>query len=65
MTTPNGNSRKGFGSMTPERRREIAAMGGKSVPAGRRSFSLDPDLAAQAGRKGGSVSPSKKDVDAG
>lgn len=39
--------------MSPEKRREIAAMGGASVPADKRSFSKDKDLAAAAGRKGG------------
>lgn len=39
--------------MTPERRREIASKGGKSVKPENRSFSLDRGLAARAGRKGG------------
>lgn len=39
--------------MNPERRREIAAKGGASVPAGKRSFSIHKGLAAIAGRKGG------------
>jgi general stress protein YciG len=42
--------------MTPERQREIARMGGKSVPAEKRSFSQNRDLAAEAGRNGGSTS---------
>jgi general stress protein YciG len=49
-------SRRGFASLSPEKRREIASMGGKSVPAEKRSFSQNRDLAAEAGRKGGSVS---------
>lgn len=47
---------RGFACMTPEKRREIASMGGKSVPDDRRSFSQNRDLAATAGRKGGSIS---------
>jgi uncharacterized protein len=43
----------GFAALSPERRRELASKGGKSVPAEKRSFSTNPDLAAQAGRKGG------------
>jgi general stress protein YciG len=51
-------SNRGFASMSPERQREIAAKGGKSVPAAKRSFSKNADLAAAAGRKGGkSVKP--------
>lgn len=46
---------RGFASMDPDRRREIAAKGGASVPAGKRSFSKDRDLAANAGRAGGSA----------
>lgn len=49
----NSNSNRGFASLTPERRREIAVMGGRAVPAAKRSFSQNSDLAAAAGRKGG------------
>jgi uncharacterized protein len=45
--------RQGFASMSPEKRREIAVKGGSSVPAEKRSFSLDRSLAGDAGRKGG------------
>jgi uncharacterized protein len=41
--------------MDPERQREIASKGDKSVPAEKRSLSQNRDLAAQAGRKGGST----------
>jgi general stress protein YciG len=54
-------STRGFASMNPEKQREIARKGGKSVPAEKRSFSQNTDLAAQAGRKGGqSVDPAKR-----
>jgi general stress protein YciG len=49
-------SRRGFAAMDPERRREIARKGGASVPGEKRSFTRDRDLAANAGRKGGSSS---------
>ena len=39
--------------MSAERRREIARMGGASVPSEKRSFARDRNLATQAGRKGG------------
>lgn len=48
---------RGFAAMSKEARTRIASMGGKAVPAERRSFSTDRELAAQAGAKGGSVSP--------
>jgi general stress protein YciG len=50
--------KRGFAAMSPEKRREIAAKGGASVPAEKRSFSQNRDLAASAGRVGGSASPS-------
>ena len=52
---------RGFAAMTPERRHEIAVMGGRALPAEKRSFSQDPSLAARAGRKGGSsVDPANR-----
>ena len=53
-------SRRGFASMSPERQREIASKGGKSVPAEKRSFSQNRDLASEAGRKGGSFSHNRQ-----
>lgn len=41
--------------MTPERIAEIASMGGKALPANKRAFSQDKELASRAGRIGGSV----------
>jgi general stress protein YciG len=49
-------SRRGFAAMDPERRREIARRGGASVPSEKRSFAQNRDLAADAGRKGGTAS---------
>jgi general stress protein YciG len=40
--------------------REIARKGGRSVPAEKRSFSRDPELAAAAGRKGGNSVPADR-----
>ena len=45
---------RGFAAMTPERRSEISRMGGAAVPADKRSFSKDRELAAIAGAVGGS-----------
>lgn len=53
--------KRGFGSMDPGKHRAIAALGGKAVPAEKRSFHADPSLAAAAGRKGGcNVDPAKR-----
>jgi len=46
-------SNRGFASMDEDKQREIASKGGQSVPDEKRSFSQDPQLAAEAGRKGG------------
>ena len=48
-------SKRGFASMAPEKQRAIARKGGASVPAAKRSFSQNRDLATSAGRKGGEV----------
>lgn len=42
--------------MDAEKQREIARKGGRSVPGEKRSFSRNHQLAAEAGRKGGSSS---------
>jgi len=51
---------RGFASMDAARQREIARKGGRSVPAEKRSFSRDPELAASAGRKGGNSVPAEQ-----
>lgn len=54
-----GTSRRGFASLTKERMRQIATMGGKAVPAGKRSFSQNRKLAVESGRKGGKAVKAK------
>lgn len=44
---------RGFASMTPERRRELARKGGFNVKKDDRSFSKSKELASAAGKKGG------------
>ena len=51
-----GTSNRGFASMDEDKQREIASKGGSSVDAEDRSFSKDPELAAEAGRMGGQAS---------
>ena len=47
-------SQRGFASMDATRRLEIARKGGRAVPAEKRAFSKNPELASAAGRLGGS-----------
>jgi general stress protein YciG len=62
MSEPKSSQRsgRGFASMSPERQREIASMGGKAVPGDKRSFSRNKSLASDAGRKGGQSVPAEK-----
>ena len=53
---PKVKGKQGLASMSLERRREIASMGGKSTPDASRSFFKQRDLAREAGRKGGLAS---------
>jgi len=46
---------RGFAAMDPEKRRKIARKGGLAVPPEKRSFSQFPNLASEAGRKGGTA----------
>jgi len=48
--TGDGVKRRGFASMDPERRRELAAKGGRAVDPDKRLWRQDPDAAAKAGR---------------
>jgi general stress protein YciG len=55
------HKKQGFAAISRERQKEIAAMGGRAVPAERRSFAQDKALAASAGKKGGkAVTPDKR-----
>ncbi len=44
---------RGFACLTPEQRLETARKGGAAVPAAKRSFAKNRELAVIAGRKGG------------
>lgn len=57
MTTPKP---RGFAALSPERRKEIARMGGKSIAPDKRAFSQNRELASRAGKVGGSVRQEKK-----
>ena len=44
---------RGFAALSPERRKEIASMGGKSIAPDKRAFSQNRELASRAGKIGG------------
>lgn len=55
------NKPRGFARLSLEERTKMAALGGSSVPAEKRSFSKNRKLAAQAGKKGGtSLAPERR-----
>lgn len=54
------SGKQGFASMDPKKQRQIASMGGSSVPAEKRPFAQNHRLAAEAGRKGGMASRGKQ-----
>ena len=56
-----GSSERGFAGMDDATQRDIAAEGGRSVPDDKRSFSQDPELASDAGRKGGEASAGRNE----
>ncbi len=53
-----GNKNKGFASMSPERRKEVASLGGKAQGKHNNAgnFANNPQKAAAAGAKGGKIS---------
>lgn len=52
-------SKRGFASMSPERRKEIARKGGNSVPKEKRFFYQDRIAAQEAGALGGAKKKDK------
>lgn len=48
-----GVEKRGFATMAPGRRKEIARLGGRSVDPANRTYSKNRKLAVSAGRKGG------------
>jgi general stress protein YciG len=49
----NGKRKRGFGSMDPEKQRQIASKGGKAAHQQGRAHEFTPEEARAAGRKGG------------
>lgn len=54
-----GISNRGFASMSPEKRREIASRGGKATSPEARAFAKNPELASRAGKVGGKAIPAE------
>jgi general stress protein YciG len=54
-----GNGKRGFGSMSPEKQREIARKGGKAAHAKGTAHEFTPEEAREAGRKGGKAAHAK------
>jgi uncharacterized protein len=55
--------RQGFASMTPERRAEIAAMGGRQAQANGTAYRWTSESARIAGKKGGQLSRGGRGAD--
>jgi uncharacterized protein len=55
-------SGKGFASMTPEKKREIASKGGKAAHANGTAHKWTSEEAQAAGRKGGQISRKRRRV---
>lgn len=53
-------SRRGLAAMSPDKRKAIAAMGGRALAKTQRTFYSDRALAAAAGRRGGQSVPGDK-----
>jgi len=53
--SPNNIHKRGFASLSAERRLQIARKGGASVPADKRAFAQNRHLARSAGAKGGAA----------
>ena len=56
---PVAPKKRGFGGMSPEKRKMISALGGRAVRPENRAFSKNKDLARSAGKKGGSYSKNR------
>lgn len=53
-------SKRGFGSMDPEKQKKIAQMGGRAAHAQGRAHEFTPEEARANGRKGGKIVSSDK-----
>lgn len=61
----NYKSPRGFALLSPERRAQISSKGGKSVPAEKRTYSIDKSKASESGKIGGAFSRKRAVTDRG
>ena len=54
--TEEGKKRQGFASMSLERRKELASLGGKAAHAQGKAHKWTPEEASIAGKRGGTIS---------
>ena len=63
MTSEDNNtSKRGFGSMDPEKQEEVASKGGRTAHEKGTAHEFDSEEARKAGQKGGQASSNKKDT---
>ena len=60
-STSTGTSKRGFASMDPQRKREIASKGGRAAHEKGTAHEFSPEEARNAGRKGGEVVSRNRD----
>lgn len=60
-STSTGTSRRGFASMDPQRKKEIASKGGRAAHEKGTAHEFSPEEARNAGRKGGEVVSRNRD----
>jgi general stress protein YciG len=60
-STSVGTSKRGFASMDPQRKKEIASKGGRAAHEKGTAHEFSPEEARQAGRKGGEVVSRNRD----
>ncbi|RZJ02094.1 MAG: stress-induced protein [Brevundimonas sp.] len=53
---PTRKKLRGFALLSPEKRKQMSALGGASLPPEKRSFSTNRELARKAGQAGGTLS---------
>lgn len=58
----NNKSRRGFASMDPAKKREIASKGGKAAHASGNAHEFTSEEAREAGRKGGQAKGSRRNA---
>lgn len=58
----NAPKKRGFAALTPERRKEIAALGGATAHQMGRAYKFTSEAAKEAGRKGGEATRKRKVV---